>query len=230
MSIQFGFIAFGLTATYSSDNPSNLSAARDGVEFTCDHVSTETKHDMNFLSGFTHDTEPNSDDYKGYMRDATLEIHDKGQLMHGDHVVLVDDLWGDGYGRAYPDNPIVADGNEYNVCRVTATNLISDRETRYMAFHELGHALDCSHGDGHYVIGEDYRGNIIPEEFTVMSTPYVRDTAGGNAHTGFIGGRSTPPSAFCGTDNYEVEMKGDNHLDAFSTCAISAVDSHLEGL
>lgn len=220
-----------ITATYEEDSVPNLPAAEDGNDTICEWVSNQTSEQLYSLNGFTHSVKP-QDDYESYMYDAIQDLHDDGALNDNDHIVLVDALAFDGYGRIYPNGSINLDGNEYYVCRVSGNGAaIASYETRYMAMHELGHTLGLSHEDGDYDISEASTGATFPDDMTVMSVPYIQTDRSFNACDGFIGGRSDPPSEFCTVSNYVVDKAGSNFLDKYSDgCSRGIVEDHLEGL
>lgn len=216
-------------AKYEAGYPGNLDAAQSGAELCANEISEETSEGAYTAGYYEHSIGPDKNRVQDYMYKAVEDLHNKDHLWDQDHVLLVDGMVDDGYGRVYIDNPITIDGNDYYACRATASRVVRPRETEYMAFHELGHSFSLDHNDGSYVIRDRSDGDVVPARITVMATPYIRTKADENAHLGFFGGRADPPDWFSnGVGNWEVGKEGTDHKNKFSYGSINEIESYLE--
>lgn len=227
-------MAYLLGASYEDQDIPRMEPAAEGLKEVSSQINDRTDHSNWVYTGGTHEVDPanssDSSEMYEYMEDAVKNMHDDGKLLDGDHIVLIDRSYRDGYGKVIWG--FSYGGNTYHVARCYAGNLVSNQEVRYMAIHEAGHTYQADHEQGSYNWYTDSDGHRVAYQFTPMATPYVFDRMGYNKNCGFQAGTATPPDEFClGQPNHHLESDSrceDDYYDAFEECAINEIDNHLD--
>lgn len=166
------------------------------------------------------------------MKDAVDDLYEEHALFDHDHIVLLDRVEIDRYGRIifnYESN-----NKTFHVARSYSGGgytRVSEYDIKIMTIHEGGHTYQARHRNGNYRRvfsgGDSYPTNMSP-----MATPYILKEDGTNAHDCFFGGEGTEPSEFCipPNEDVEIEEQGDcfeNYTESISTCTIDVIDAYL---